>query len=321
MATQLRTSTLATAAMIACALFLLGVSVPLIDAPPDAQYSGTIAVSVVFLSLPILLLYFLAKLGLPARASVVQLVGGIAAALLAGVLVKEVSTPIAITALGSLGQLAVVAWAGAIGALVALLLKDRNLLLPAACALAAVDLVIVLAPTGIVNKALQTAEGRAVFEAVAYQVPSVGKLQPAGFVGPADFLFLSMFYVAIHRFRMNSKGTLWATLIALSLYLLIVLGFGDSSIAGVSLKQLPALVPIGLAVLLANWREFNLTREEKVMTAAVLIICSIFVFAAFWIGANAAKPPADSSYPSRFDNKAIASCSLIGPVTVPSRTT
>ena len=92
------------------------------------------------------------------------------------------------------------------------------------------------------------------------------------YVGPADFLFVGMFFAAVHRFKMRTHETFRAVGGALIAYLLIVLLLGHISIGAVSLGMLPALVPIGVAVLWTNWREFTLTKDELQSTIGVAVV-------------------------------------------------
>ncbi|MFN8140389.1 MAG: hypothetical protein U0R49_11380 [Fimbriimonadales bacterium] len=277
---------LKTALFIAVALFAMGVIVPLTTVPPSALLVGTVLVSVLFVVLPIFLLFYLASSRIATKVTVIQFVIGAGAAVLCGYWLRRAGVPLEIASAGAASQLSVIAWSGALGTLVALLFKDKNLVLPAAAVLASIDLVIVLTPSGIVQQALQSDQGRKVFEAVAYHVPSLGRLQPAAFVGPADFLFVSMFFCVIHRHEMNKKATLVATAGALAVYLLVVLLFGDFSIGNIPLRALPALVPIGAAVLAVNWKQFKLSRDERIMTAVVALICAAFVVVSFVKGSQ-----------------------------------
>ena len=104
---------------------------------------------------------------------------------------------------------------------------------------------------------------------IAYSVPKIGTVSHGGhaeslaFVGPADFMFLAMFFVALYRFQMRTRETLLAIVPVLAGYLSIVLLAGHVSFGPVSLAAMPALLPIGATVLIVNRREFKLTKDEK----------------------------------------------------------
>jgi hypothetical protein len=185
----------------------------------------------------------------------------------------------------AVAQGALACWCVGLGALLATLVKEKNIILPIAIFLAAYDFFLVLTPWGFTQALLKVAQP--VFRKVAAQIPAVtsapthGVAAPQAYVGMADLVFLAMFFIALFRFRMRTRETLFAVIPALVVYLLIVLFFGDVSLFGFSLSALPALVPIGLAVLLVNWREFQLSRDEKLSTVVLAVLAIGFlVFAA-----------------------------------------
>jgi hypothetical protein len=104
---------------------------------------------------------------------------------------------------------------------------------------------------------------------VAYQIPQVAQsgsapvgvpVAPFAYIGPADFLFMGMFFVCVYRFNMRVAATLKWLLIAIAVYLALAVVIGTA---------VPLLVPIGLSVLIVNLPEFNLTRDEWIGTAMV----------------------------------------------------
>lgn len=170
-------------------------------------------------------------------------------------------------------QIARLGWPMALGFLISGLIKDKNLLLPIAIVLGTVDILAVFAPMGTVRQGLQSPAIRPIFDALAFQVPKFGSVTPAAQMGPADPLFLGMFFYALHKFGMRTRETFYWVVPALLIYLLIVLLFGNASIGGISLRALPALVPIGLAVVVANRKEFSMSRDERRMTLGVAALC------------------------------------------------
>lgn len=171
-------------------------------------------------------------------------------------------------------QIARFAWPAALGILISGLIKDKNLLLPIAIVLATVDILAVFAPAGTVQQGLENPTIRPIFDAVAYQVPEAGTARPLAQMGPADPLFIAMFLYAVHKFRMRFKQTILWLIPALTVYLWIVLAYGDKSLWGFSLGALPALVPIGIVVALVNAREFRMSRQEGMMTIGVAALCA-----------------------------------------------
>jgi hypothetical protein len=182
----------------------------------------------------------------------------------------------------AVGQQALVAWCLAVGAMIALLLKDRNLLLPVAIFLALFDMWLVFAPEGVVNQTVVRGTGQAL-AAVGYQIPkpqtvaSGGYAAPLAYVGPADYLFLAMFFVALFRFGMRTRETFRVAVPVLAAYLLVVLLLGQVEIGPIRLGALPALVPIGAVVLIVNRKEFRLTKDELYATLLLAVLGTTFV--------------------------------------------
>ncbi len=164
----------------------------------------------------------------------------------------------------AIAQMGLPTWCVGLGALLATLVKEKNILIPIAIFLALYDASLVLTPWGPTRQIVEHAPQ--VFTQVAASVPRIstksagGNVEPGVFAGPADFVFLAMFFVAIFRFRMRAKETLYVVIPALLLYMVAVLFLGI---------PLPALVPIGLAVLFVNRKEFQMTRDEKLSTALI----------------------------------------------------
>lgn len=170
--------------------------------------------------------------------------------------------------LSALGQSGLMVWCVGLGALLTTLLKEKNLLIPVSLFLAAFDIFLVLTPVGPTRIILQAAPQ--VFETASWHIPKVqenptlGPVAATAHIGPADFLFMAMFFVAIHRFGMRSRQTLLWLAPTLLAYMVIVGLVGP----------LPALVPIGLCVLIVNWKEFSLSKEEWASTALVAVLCA-----------------------------------------------
>ncbi len=149
-----------------------------------------------------------------------------------------------------------------IGNLASYALREPNLLLPAALFSPLFDIWTVFwGPTHqIVKKAPK------VVEAVSTSVPvPKGMLPFIPLVGPGDIAFLAIFFTVIYRFGMRDRLTYWLMVPFVGFSMLLVLAF---------FPYLPGLVPMGLAVVAANWKCFKLTRQEKIS----LGIVAIFVF-------------------------------------------
>jgi len=168
-------------------------------------------------------------------------------------------------------------WTVGLGVLLTLLLKDKNMLLPVSIFLALFDIFLVFTPVGFVQVLMKKAPN--LLPAIAYKIPAVATQVketgvPVGtfaMIGPADFLFMGMFFVALYRFNMRTKETFKWLLGALAIYLPLALILGP----------VPLLVPIGLTVLIVNAREFQMNGEEKISTALVAAIgVAIIIYSA-----------------------------------------
>lgn len=168
----------------------------------------------------------------------------------------------------ALGQQGLPIWTVGLGALLATLLKDKNLLLPVSIFLALFDIFLVFTPVGFVQVLMKQHPN--LLPAVAHGIPQVATSVkqlgvPIGtfaYVGPADFVFMAMFFVALTRFSMRVAQTFKWLLVALAVYLPLAFIVGP----------VPLLVPIGLAVLGVNLREFRMNKEEKLSTLFIAVL-------------------------------------------------
>ena len=67
------------------------------------------------------------------------------------------------------------------------------------------------------------------------------------------------------------------------------------------LPYLPALMVLAVAVVAGNWREFKLSREEKISTAIVGVLLAVSLPVVWYALKPAPAPPAGDSYASRRD--------------------
>lgn len=149
--------------------------------------------------------------------------------------------------------------AASIGNLVSLRVKDKNLLLPVVMFAASIDFWTVT--IGPVSKILTNMPEIA--SAVSAPIPKAGTgaFVPATMMGPGDPLFIALVFAAVLRLGMNGRRNYWFVFVAMTIAMLLVL-MG-------ALDYAPALVALAIAVVAANWREFKLTRQEKISTAIV----------------------------------------------------
>ncbi len=256
--------------ILAGLIFALGIAIPNVEVPIAYLRIGSLISTILFILLPIMLLFIVSGI----KWSSLKALGLILISLgLFGVCYwtfkEEIFDPLWIQ---SFKQLTIIGWAGGIGILIAASLRDRNLIFPIAIVLATVDLIAVFAPSGTVKQALSSEKGKAIFDAVAFRIPDFGRATPLAQIGPADFLFIAMFFALIFKFGMRTKETAIAMVPTLIVYLIIALLVGP----------LPALVPIGLVVLFVNRNQFSLSKSEKQMTLGVGIVCAVLLAAVFF---------------------------------------
>jgi len=266
------------------ALTWVAFSAPL---PPQYLAPASVVATVLFMFLPVCGIFLAAGLGWTPKSAAVVLLVGVAAVLLLSNL--QAGTVWLDGAIQAALQFFRVAWPVALGILVGTLVRDKNLLIPIAVFLITFDILLVLAPRGPTRAMMQQPITRQAFETLAYQVPAprsqaeepTVRPQPLAQVGPADSLFLAMFAFALYRFGMRVRKTFVWMAVALTLYLGVVIFAGGTSIAGIPLKMLPGLVPMGIVVLSVNRREFSLSPEERRLVYGVVGVCVLLILSAF----------------------------------------
>jgi len=232
--------------------------------------------TLLFLGIPLAFVYQASKVQVSARGTVLLLIGSFLVFAGAGLLFQQVKGPMA-GLLHGVGQGALLAAAGSAGMLVARAVKEPNMLVPIAPVLALVDIATVLSPVGIAKQVMEKAPE--VFEKVAVTVPTVGSTTPLAFMGPADVLFVAMFFAVLHRAEFRAKATLLWLIPTLFGYMLFVLLLGGLSVGGFRLSGLPALVPIAAVILIVNRSCFTLSASEKRMTWALVGITALITAA------------------------------------------
>ncbi len=236
---------------------------------------ASLIVSILFIAIPIYGFYQGASYRWTWKDAAIAVFAGGMIQLLFGMAAGAVKVPLLIMCLVAISQTGLLLWTFGIGALLASILKDKNVILPISIFLALFDIWLVFAPEGVASQAVsgRRPELQQMMQGLSYQVPALGGYaRPMAYVGPADFLFIAMFFVALFKFKMRTRETFFALVPTLAIYLLIVLLFGDVMVGPFRLGALPALLPIGAVILAVNWREFKLTRDEMISTLAVLVI-------------------------------------------------
>lgn|GEM_PF-1080588 len=163
----------------------------------------------------------------------------------------------------SVAQIALFTWCVGLGALLATLIKDKNLFIPITICLALLDVYLIFAPSSITRFVMEKAP-----EVLPSMGASIPKVQttvssaPVGqfaTIGPADFVFLGMLFIALFRFNLRTRQTLLVLVPTVLVYLVLAAIFG----------AIPLLPPIVLTVLFVNLKEFKLTKEEWISTGVV----------------------------------------------------
>lgn len=182
----------------------------------------------------------------------------------------KITNPLLVDCILATRSLSMMLLAGSIGYLVSFIISEPNLLLPAAIFAALVDYwSVTWGPLShLLTNAMPTVA------AASVQVPSIGHPQPITMIGIGDFVFLALFFSVLYRFQMNIKGSFWLGYALLTASMLLVLYYKTA---------LPALVPMGVAVIAMNLRYFRLKRDELVsIIYAGAILLAFLVVAGFF---------------------------------------
>lgn len=259
-------------------LVVSGILVPFVKVPVEYLNYGRLFTSILFLGLPIMLLFYGSGFRWTPKAVFLVFILCVVVTMLF-ILISRLSmdTSLLVIIFALLGLLTVY-WTGALGVFVSFLFQERNIIVPAVIVLMAVDFLVVMTPRGTVQVAMESEVGREIFQSVAYKIPEFGMASPMIFIGPADFLFLAMFFSVMHRFGLRVFWTMVAVVIALLFYLVLAGYLVGREFLGVKIYGLPALVPIGMAVLLVNSGEFRMSKQEKQMTGGVIFVCLVLIY-------------------------------------------
>ena len=256
----------------------LRLTLALTPLPQSIAVSASLLVTVLFVALPILALFRAAMFEWTPKIALAFVIAGVAlhagGAFISASLLKNTGAwAVVFNALKDTGLMV---WCVGLGALLATLIRDKNLLVPVAIFLAGFDMFLVFNPTGPVQQFI--VKRPAVAQAMTYSTPKVATtpgrviVESLAYVGPADFLFLAMFFIALFKFKMRTAETLRWMVPVLLVYLVTVVVFGGVKLGPLSLGALPALVPIGVTVLLVNRREFSMKKDEVAATIVVTLL-------------------------------------------------
>lgn len=267
--------------LLALLLLLIRLGLGFVVVPDAVAIVGSLVVSLLLVGLPIVALFRAASFPWNWKRATIVLFGGAAlhlvgVGLMQGPMQSDVGVVVA-----SFSQLGLLTWCLGLGVMLALLIKDRNLILPVAIFLAGFDAFLVFSPVGPTHQIVERQP--ALFESIAMSVPQVrgetgarehpgAQLVPMAFVGPADLIFVGGFFVVLYRFRMRVRQTARWLIPVLGAYLLTVVVFGRTQLGPISLGMLPAMLPIGLTIYFVNRKEFVLTPGEKAATIGIALL-------------------------------------------------
>ncbi|MBC8102691.1 MAG: PDZ domain-containing protein [Cytophagales bacterium] len=270
-------------ALAACLLTLVnrfaGYYLPV--SPPGSLGGNLVAVPYLLLLLLTLLLMGRAAARLPVSAPFLLVVGLLFAAPVGGTLLlqqAEVFPPawLFLTANNLFLPLA----AALVGAGVGRVIKHPNTLLAAAGFSIFFDIVVVTMGTVAVLMNSGSNLIAAVSVGAGAPVASGGptavalrQVNPLSLVtiGPADILFIALFFSAVYRMNLSRRATFWWMFGLLGTALTLV---------QITALPVPALVPMGVAVLAANLSHAAFTPQEKrdlKIGAAFAVFCAVLI--------------------------------------------
>ena len=163
-----------------------------------------------------------------------------------------------------------------LGILLSPIIREPNVLLPVALVAMPIDYLGAMTAIGFTKQMVE--RHPEIVKPLSVPVPSVGGaahhagLAPIAFIGPGDVLFVAFFFAVALRLNMNVRGTFWWIYGLLTATMIYVLSPGSINVG--------ALVPMGLAVLIANFSYFKLKREEVFATlyATLLVLALVTGF-------------------------------------------
>lgn len=161
-----------------------------------------------------------------------------------------------------------------IGTLLSRIIREVNVLLPVAFVAMPIDYIGAMTPTGYTHDMVMHHPN--IVRSVSVSVPVFHGVAPIGFIGPGDVLFVAFFLAVVQNLKLNERGTFWWMYVLLTGTMLAVTIFG---------VNVAALVPMGIAVLVANFRYFRLQRSEVFASIYAAIIVLVIV-TAFYVYAH-----------------------------------
>lgn len=249
----------------------LRIVVPMLGYGPVPPGLAVVLSIAAFMLVQLMLIRYVAGVRVPPKTAALLAVPLALVAVGITILLSKVELPAAVLgATHGFRDLALMLFAALLGQMVSFIVREPNILLPAAVAAAFVDYWSVT--WGPLSHLLE--KKLALIEAVSVQIPSVGHAMPVSMIGMGDFVFLALFFAVLYRFRMNVAGTFWLGYVLLTISMLVVLHFRSA---------MPALVPICVAVVVANIRHFKLKRDEvlAIVYGGAFLLVILFAMGVF----------------------------------------
>lgn len=193
-------------------------------------------------------------------------------------------SPVALEVVLGVSDTLMVLAASMLGLAVSHIIREPNILAPAALFAALVDFAVV---SLWIPRVIQAAPQA--LSAIAVHVPQVGAkptptgLRPIGIIGPADFVFLAFYFACVWRFNMAARATYIWMVIALAGYMVFQNVVGSLTPRFMdAVDMLPGLVPMAVVLLIVNRKYFRFSREEKRAMAVVAVLVGGIIAFAFW---------------------------------------
>jgi hypothetical protein len=179
------------------------------------------------------------------------------------------AAPQIVGSVGAVQDLLLLLAAVLMGCMAGRAIRERNIVLPIAVFAGLVDYWNV--SVGPLGKIVENKP--AIISAVAIHMPAPGI--PTVMIGMGDFVFMALFFSAVFKLGMNVRGTFWLGYALLTATMYAVILFGGA---------LPALLPMGIAVIGANRRYFHLKRDEQLAMLYVGVILLTFLIVSRFFG-------------------------------------
>lgn len=171
----------------------------------------------------------------------------------------RISIPFILALVLAMRDLSLMIFAASMGCIISFIIREPNIIIPVALFAAVVDYWGVTAgPVSVV-----LAKRPAILDAVSVHMPVPIINAPGTLIGLGDFVFLGIFFSILYRFALNTKLSFWLGFAFLTVTMFIVTAVDVA---------IPALVPMGAAIIIANYKSVELKRDEKLATLYVGII-------------------------------------------------